>query len=117
MAMPAKLLRPVPLKQVVRGATDARGGGKRRQTVMAALLLIVDRPAQADDGDEHCGKRLQQLGSERQHRVQRQLTLDILGVFEMCRRCCGHAYSLFLILEYRTPRIAKCSDLSILQCC
>ena len=42
MALLTRLLGARPLKQVVRGTANARGGSKRAEAVLAALLLIME---------------------------------------------------------------------------
>jgi hypothetical protein len=61
----------VPLQQIVRGATYAGGGSKRVKTMLAALLLVKEGPAKADQREDDKEDDLKQLRGIRQRRMDR----------------------------------------------
>ncbi len=69
VALFADQLGTVPLEEVVRRTTYARGCCKRVEALLAALLLIAEGPAQADKREEDEEKDLKQVCGERQGRV------------------------------------------------
>lgn len=59
----------VPLQEVVGGAAYAGRGGEDVQATLAAVLLIVDGPADADEGEEDEGEDLEEVGGVGEQRV------------------------------------------------
>ena len=64
-------LRTIPLQQVMRGTADASGRCERVQAVFAALLLIVNCPAQADQREENEEINPEEVGRGGERVVQR----------------------------------------------
>ena len=68
VAVFAEELGAVPLQQIVGGAADAGGRGKQMQALLAALLLIGEGPAQAEqrvDDEEEDLQDVRGIGEER----------------------------------------------------
>jgi len=62
VALFAVELGAVPFEQIVGGTADAGGGVEQVQALLAALLLIAEDPAQADEREEYEGEELKDVG-------------------------------------------------------
>ena len=77
-AMPvfAAPLSAIPLQKIARRPADASRRGKRAQALLAALLLITDRPAQTEKREQDKGEELQQIGRKWNVGMERQAQIN-----------------------------------------